>query len=236
MLLGRRVRRHVVSWPEATAAALRARARSGPRGASRPVARRAFERGRRPRRGRARESGLSRFHFLRVFSNVLGRHARSVPACARLRDAARMLCERRAADHGRRVRRNGFGDLSNFVRSFHRAAGVSPRACCRAARGDRKILQVRLDSFCATMSAQKEHEHGHDPKRSPHRRPYRDRGVGVAVRDIGALHTRLVPGFVTDVKLEPGARVVTFGNGTVAREVIVQHRGRRATPRVERRR
>ena len=42
-----------------------------------------------------------------------------------------------------------------------------------------------------------------------------------AVRDIGALHTRLVPGFVTDVRLEEGARVVTFGNGTVAREIIV---------------
>jgi hypothetical protein len=42
-----------------------------------------------------------------------------------------------------------------------------------------------------------------------------------AVRDIGALHTRLVPGFVTDVRLEEGARIVTFGNGTVAREEIV---------------
>ncbi|HEU5218004.1 MAG TPA: SRPBCC family protein [Gemmatimonadales bacterium] len=42
-----------------------------------------------------------------------------------------------------------------------------------------------------------------------------------ALRDIGALHTRLAPGFVTDVKLEEGARVVTFGNGVVARELIV---------------
>jgi carbon monoxide dehydrogenase subunit G len=42
-----------------------------------------------------------------------------------------------------------------------------------------------------------------------------------ALRDIGALHTRLVPGFVTDTRLEPGARVVTFGNGMVARELIV---------------
>src|SRR5271170_8493220 len=45
--------------------------------------------------------------------------------------------------------------------------------------------------------------------------------VWAAVRDIGALHTRLVPGFVTDVRLEEGARVVTFANGMVAREVIV---------------
>jgi carbon monoxide dehydrogenase subunit G len=42
-----------------------------------------------------------------------------------------------------------------------------------------------------------------------------------ALRDIGALHTRLVPGFVTDTRLEPGARVVTFGNGVVVRELIV---------------
>jgi hypothetical protein len=42
-----------------------------------------------------------------------------------------------------------------------------------------------------------------------------------ALRDVGALHTRLVPGFVTDTKLEPGARLVTFGNGQVLRELIV---------------
>lgn len=45
--------------------------------------------------------------------------------------------------------------------------------------------------------------------------------VWEALRDIGALHTRLVPGFVVDTRLEPGARVVTFGNGMVVREVIV---------------
>ncbi len=38
----------------------------------------------------------------------------------------------------------GFGDLSNFVRTFHRAAGVSPRAFRKAARGDRKTLQERI--------------------------------------------------------------------------------------------
>ena len=42
-----------------------------------------------------------------------------------------------------------------------------------------------------------------------------------ALRDVGALHRRLAPGFVTDVRLEEGARVVTFGNGLVARELIV---------------
>ncbi len=45
--------------------------------------------------------------------------------------------------------------------------------------------------------------------------------VWAAIRDIGALHTRLVPGFVVDTRLEPGARIVTFGNGMVVRENIV---------------
>lgn len=42
-----------------------------------------------------------------------------------------------------------------------------------------------------------------------------------ALADVGALHTRLVRGFVVDCRLEPGARVVTFANGMVARELIV---------------
>ena len=41
------------------------------------------------------------------------------------------------------------------------------------------------------------------------------------VRDVGAVHTRFAPGFVIDVVLEDGARLVTFCNGMVAREVIV---------------
>ena len=42
-----------------------------------------------------------------------------------------------------------------------------------------------------------------------------------AIRDYGALHTRLVPGFVVATRLEPGVRIVTFRNGVVAREPIV---------------
>jgi len=42
-----------------------------------------------------------------------------------------------------------------------------------------------------------------------------------AIRDVGALHTRLVPGFVVDTKLEGDTRVVTFGNGMTLREPIV---------------
>jgi carbon monoxide dehydrogenase subunit G len=42
-----------------------------------------------------------------------------------------------------------------------------------------------------------------------------------AVRDVGAVHERLAPGFVIDTRLQAGARVVTFANGLVARELIV---------------
>jgi len=42
-----------------------------------------------------------------------------------------------------------------------------------------------------------------------------------ALRDVAAVHTRLVPGFVTDCRMDGEARVVTFANGMVARELIV---------------
>ena len=42
-----------------------------------------------------------------------------------------------------------------------------------------------------------------------------------AIRDVGAIHKRLVPGFVADCKLEGDSRIVTFANGMVARELIV---------------
>src|SRR3954452_13617069 len=42
-----------------------------------------------------------------------------------------------------------------------------------------------------------------------------------AVRDFGAVHQRLAPGFVLDARLDGDARIVTFANGTVARELLV---------------
>ena len=42
-----------------------------------------------------------------------------------------------------------------------------------------------------------------------------------AIRDVGAIHKRLVPGFVVDCYLEGDSRIVTFANGMVARELIV---------------
>jgi hypothetical protein len=45
--------------------------------------------------------------------------------------------------------------------------------------------------------------------------------VWSAVRDFGKPHTRLVPGFVLDARLDGEARIVTFANGNVARELLV---------------
>jgi hypothetical protein len=43
-----------------------------------------------------------------------------------------------------------------------------------------------------------------------------------ALRDFGAVHQRLVPGFLTDARMVgPREREVTFFNGAVAREILV---------------
>jgi AraC family transcriptional regulator len=91
----------------------------------------------------ANDAGLSAFHFLRVFSSVLDVTPHQYLIRSRLRRAARLLADeaRSISDIAFDV---GFGDLSNFVRTFRRAAGVSPRRFRQAARGDRKILQDRL--------------------------------------------------------------------------------------------
>jgi AraC-like DNA-binding protein len=93
----------------------------------------------------ARAAGLSAYHYLRVFSAVFSVTPHQYLVRCRLRRAARLLCdeERPVTDVALDV---GFADLSNFVRSFRRAAGVSPRAFRQAARGDRKILQERLQA------------------------------------------------------------------------------------------
>lgn len=91
----------------------------------------------------AREAGLSAFHFLRLFVRVLGVTPHQYLLRARLRRAARLLAEdtRPIIDVAYDA---GFNDVSNFVRSFRRAAGVPPRTFRRASRGDRKIFQERL--------------------------------------------------------------------------------------------
>jgi AraC family transcriptional regulator len=91
----------------------------------------------------AEQAGLSPFHFLRLFRDVLGITPHQHLLRCRLRRAAGLLAdgEQSVTEVAYEV---GFADLSNFVRTFHRAAGVSPRDFRKAARGDRKILQERL--------------------------------------------------------------------------------------------
>lgn len=85
----------------------------------------------------ARQAGLSSFHFLRLFGSVLGVTPHQYLVRSRLRHAARALVadDRPITDVASEV---GFNDLSNFVRTFHRAAGISPRHFRRTARGDRR--------------------------------------------------------------------------------------------------
>ncbi len=91
----------------------------------------------------AADCGLSAYHYLRLFAQALGVTPHQYLVRSRLRTAARLLaeCERPITEIALDA---GFADLSNFVRSFRRAAGVSPRGFRRAARGDRKIVQERL--------------------------------------------------------------------------------------------
>jgi AraC family transcriptional regulator len=93
----------------------------------------------------AAQSELSPFHFLRLFSRVLGVSPHQYVVRLRLQRAARLLAARELSvtDIAYSV---GFGDLSNFVRTFQRAAGVSPGKFQRLAGGERKILQVALGS------------------------------------------------------------------------------------------
>jgi AraC-like DNA-binding protein len=91
----------------------------------------------------AAQADISPFHFLRLFAKVLGVTPHQYLVRSRLRHAARRLADedRSITDIAYDV---GFGDLSNFVRTFHRAAGVSPLRFRQASRGMRKIFQDRL--------------------------------------------------------------------------------------------
>jgi AraC-like DNA-binding protein len=91
----------------------------------------------------AAQAGISPFHFLRLFADVLGVTPHQYLLRSRLRHAARRLADDDSpiTDIAYDV---GFSDLSNFVRTFRRAADASPLKFRRASRGDRKIFQERL--------------------------------------------------------------------------------------------
>jgi AraC family transcriptional regulator len=97
----------------------------------------------------AEQAGLSSFHFLRQFAQVLEVTPHQYLVRARLRRAAKLLAadDRSITDVAIDV---GFGDLSNFVRTFHRAAGVSPRQFRLAAvSGGKRNSKIFQDWFAA---------------------------------------------------------------------------------------
>jgi AraC family transcriptional regulator len=91
----------------------------------------------------AAEAGLSPFHFLRLFKRALGVTPHQYLLRCRLRAAARLLGEGASVTDA--AYDAGFNDLSNFVRTFHRAAGASPGQFQRAMRGERNFLQDRIE-------------------------------------------------------------------------------------------
>lgn len=96
----------------------------------------------------AKIARMSPFHFLRLFARVTGVTPHQYLIGARLRRAAGLLAgtEQAITEIAYDV---GFGDLSNFVRTFHRAARMSPRRFRQQAQGRfgrhaRKNLQDQL--------------------------------------------------------------------------------------------
>jgi AraC-like DNA-binding protein len=74
----------------------------------------------------ARRAGMSPYHFLRTFRRVTGVTPHQWLLRARLREAARRLTAGR--DPVTAIALDvGFGDLSNFMRSFRAEFGISPR-------------------------------------------------------------------------------------------------------------
>lgn len=87
----------------------------------------------------ANKAGFSQFHFLRVFTRVLGVTPHQYGLRSRLRRAVHLL-----ADYDRSITEvafeAGFNDLSNFVRTFHRAAGLPPGQFRLLTRGKKQYF------------------------------------------------------------------------------------------------
>jgi AraC-like DNA-binding protein len=92
-------------------------------------------------------AGLGVFHFLRVFAKVVGVTPHQYLIRCRLRQAARLLVdEKRSISHV--ALDVGFGDLSNFVRTFRRVVGVPPSHFRRAASYSRAGAWLAQDARC----------------------------------------------------------------------------------------
>jgi AraC family transcriptional regulator len=84
----------------------------------------------------AAHAGTSSYHFLRLFSRVVGASPHQYLVRCRLRRAARLLND--GASVTGVALAVGFGDLSNFIRTFRRAAGVTPLEFQARARAGRR--------------------------------------------------------------------------------------------------
>jgi AraC-like DNA-binding protein len=91
----------------------------------------------------ARAAHLSPFYFLRLFQRVLGVTPHQYLLRLRLARAARLLADASLSVTDVALEA-GFADLSNFVRTFRRAAGVPPGEFRKRARRERNILQERI--------------------------------------------------------------------------------------------
>jgi AraC family transcriptional regulator len=96
----------------------------------------------------AAEAGLSSYHFLRTFKAILGVTPHQYLMRTRLRTAARRLLDEQDLTVTTIAFEVGFDDLSNFVRTFHRAAGISARKFRKLGQVNRNIFQERLDRYC----------------------------------------------------------------------------------------
>jgi AraC family transcriptional regulator len=97
----------------------------------------------------AQVAGVSAYHFLRLFARVTGTTPHQYLVRARLRRAARLLAED-AGPIAEIAYQVGFNDLSNFVRTFRRAAGCAPQQFRRATRQQRNFLQAPLRGSALT--------------------------------------------------------------------------------------
>ncbi len=93
--------------------------------------------------GAAAEAGLSKFHFLRVFTRVFAVTPHQHLIRCRLRRATRLLAESSMPVTDVALE-TGFADLSNFVRTFARAAGMPPLGLRRLAKSERDGERARL--------------------------------------------------------------------------------------------
>src|SRR6476661_11044939 len=120
--------------------------------------------------------------------------------------------------------------LRRFVRNAPLAAAVIARSASDEAIHSYFALPLRgeMDCFAPLAMTGSSECPNHPGRTHPMASIQKDIAIDAtpadvweAVRDFGALHTRLVPGFVIDTKIDGDARIVTFANGNVAREALV---------------